>query len=72
MAKSSQRALLSRREAAHMLAVSVDTVARLIGRGELHSVRIGRSVLVPQTEVQSFIDRRLTERHGEMRTEVKS
>jgi excisionase family DNA binding protein len=72
MDRRSTRTLLTRREAAQMLAVSVDTVARLIDRGELQSVRIGRSVLVPLTEVQSFVDRRLTADHAETRSGVTS
>jgi excisionase family DNA binding protein len=59
MDRSSRRALLSRREAAEMLAVSVDTIARLIDRGELQPVRIGRSVRVAEREVEALIERRL-------------
>jgi len=50
--------LLSRREAADALAVSVDTLARLVAAGELSAVRIGRCVLVPREDVLALIERR--------------
>jgi len=53
--------LMTRRDAAGSLGVSIDTLARLIDRGELRAVRIGRSVLVPASEVGSFVERRLSE-----------
>jgi excisionase family DNA binding protein len=43
--------LLSRREAAEQLGVSTDTIARLIARGQLRAVRIGRAVRVPREDV---------------------
>jgi excisionase family DNA binding protein len=55
------RILLTRREAADALGISIDTLGRLLDRGELRAVRVGRSVLVPTSDVQSFVDRRLSE-----------
>ena len=60
MIDSSSRVLLTRREAAGALGISVDTLARLLDAGELGFVRLGRSVLVPMSEVQSLVDRRLS------------
>jgi excisionase family DNA binding protein len=60
MQRTSTRSLLTRQQAAEMLAVSVDTVARLIDRGELRPVRIGRSVRVSQREVEALIERMLS------------
>ena len=62
MTKPANRLLLSRREAAEALSISVDTLVRLLDRGELRAVRVGRSVLVPASEVASFVDRQLSER----------
>lgn len=67
-----ERRLLTRADAAAALAISTDALHRLIKNGEVSVVRIGRSVLVPLTEVQSFIDRRLTEGQAETRAEVRS
>jgi excisionase family DNA binding protein len=49
--------LLTRREAAAALGVSVDTIAHLIQSGELRGVRIGKSVRVPQHELNALIER---------------
>lgn len=49
--------LLSRREAAAALGVSVDTVANLITAGELEAVRIGKSVLVRREDIDALISR---------------
>ena len=47
MARSAYPVLLTRHDAADALGISVDTLVRLLDRGELRAVRIGRSVLVP-------------------------
>jgi excisionase family DNA binding protein len=62
--------LLSRREAALALGISVDTLARLLDRSELRAVRVGRSVLVPTSEVESFVNRRLATAAGTGEEEV--
>ena len=49
--------LLTRREAARLLGVSVDTIAHLIQAGELRGVRIGKSVRVPRHELNALIER---------------
>ena len=58
MTKSEDRFLLTRTEAAAALAISPDSLSRLIKKGELGVVRIGRSVLVPQEDVVSLVERR--------------
>lgn len=49
--------LLSRREAARALSVSLDTLARLVKNGEFDVVRVGRSVLIPRHQVFELIGR---------------
>ena len=49
--------VLSRREAAEALGVSIDTVAALIASGELRAVRIGKAVRVPREEIEALIQR---------------
>jgi excisionase family DNA binding protein len=61
MEQTSTSLLLSRREAAQALGVSIDTLAQLISTGELRVVRFGRSVRVPRAEVLTLVERRLTE-----------
>ena len=53
-----ERMLLSRSDAAAALGISTDTLQRLIKKGELEVVRIGRSVLVPQDDIKALIERR--------------
>jgi excisionase family DNA binding protein len=72
MQRNTNRSLLTRREAADALAISVDTLARLIDRGVLQPVRIGRSVRVPLSEVQSFVNRQLPESRPETRAKAQS
>jgi excisionase family DNA binding protein len=64
--------LLTRREAAAALAISVDTLTKLLDGHELRAVRVGRSVLVPTSEIQSFVDRRLTATDAETRAGVEA
>jgi excisionase family DNA binding protein len=57
--------LLSRRDAAHLLGISVDTlVNRLLKTGELSFVRIGKSVLIPRDELEALVERRRNETNG--------
>lgn len=52
--------LLTVHEAAEQLTVSVKTVRRMIDKGELDAVRIGRSVRIEQSELDSILNRRRT------------
>jgi excisionase family DNA binding protein len=47
--------LLSTREAAHLLGVSLRTVLRLLDVGEIARVRIGRRVLVDPQSLREYI-----------------
>ena len=49
--------LISRRDAAAALGVSVDTVARLIANGELPTVMIGKSRLVSADAIDALVAR---------------
>jgi len=44
-----------RRDAAASLGISEDSLDRLIGRGELLAVRIGKSVRVSASELERFV-----------------
>jgi excisionase family DNA binding protein len=59
MIEPSSRVLLTRRETARALGVSIDTLAQLIGSGELRTVRFGRAVRVPWAEMLALVERRL-------------
>jgi excisionase family DNA binding protein len=52
-----EKLLLTRREAAGALGVSIDTVANLLAVGELKAVRIGKSVLVRKADIDALIAR---------------
>ena len=57
--RSSTAPLLTVDDAAHLLAVSVKTIRRLIGRGELPSVRIGRAVRIRPEGLQALVEQRV-------------
>jgi excisionase family DNA binding protein len=56
---SSEPLLVSVREAAEMLGVSIRTAAKLVDSGELRSLKIGRRRLVPVAAVHELIAERL-------------
>jgi excisionase family DNA binding protein len=43
-------------EAAQRMGVSVKTVRRLLRRGELDFVKVGRSIRIPVTDIAGYID----------------
>jgi len=49
--------LLSRRNAAAVLSVSLATIENLIDRGELEPVRIGRGVRIRRSDVEDLVKR---------------
>ena len=57
----SERLLVSQREAARLLSVSVRTLFALRDRGELDCVRMGPRVLYSVTDLRSWIEIR---KHG--------
>ena len=52
-----KRRLLSVCECAAQLGVSTRTVRRLVSKGTLLSVRLGRSIRIPITSVEALIER---------------
>ncbi len=56
--QTKQPELISRKHAASMLGLSVQTVAKMITEGTLSPVRLGRRVLVRESDVRSVIDSR--------------
>lgn len=53
-----QSELISRKQAAAMLGLSVQSVAKMISAGILEPVRLGRRVLIRVSDVRSAIDTR--------------
>ena len=51
--------LLTKREIARALRLSVRSVDRLVNAGEIHSMRLGRSVRFPASELNRLVDRHL-------------
>ena len=49
------RGLVSARQAAHTLGVSVDTIRRLIEAGDLKAVRIRTRLLLPRAEIERVV-----------------
>lgn len=49
--------LLSRKQAAALLGVSLQTIASLIAAGTLHIIRVRRRVLIPSTEIFEYLER---------------
>jgi len=50
-----QRLTLTVQEAAHLLGVSKPVIYRLLNTGEIHSVRIGRKILISQESVTDYL-----------------
>ncbi len=50
--------LLNRRQVAARLGTCTETVSRLVRRGELPAVRIGRALRFMPDEVAAFVERR--------------
>jgi excisionase family DNA binding protein len=48
--------LLSKRAACERLSCSLSTLNRAIAAGHLRTVRIGRAVRIPETEIDAFIN----------------
>ena len=53
-----RKPLLSRKEVAEVLGISINTVARLISRGELQTQRVGvRFVRIPAESLMAYLDK---------------
>ena len=50
-----QRLTLTVQEAADLIGVSKPVIYRLLDTGEIHSVRIGRKILIPQESVADYL-----------------
>jgi excisionase family DNA binding protein len=57
--------LLTRPQAAQVLAISIDMVDVLVRRGELHPIHIGRSVRFEPTDLAAFVASRRQARPAE-------
>jgi excisionase family DNA binding protein len=52
--QSQEKLLLSRRESAHILSLSLRSISYLVEKGELKSRRVGSRVLIPRSELVRF------------------
>ncbi len=59
-----ERLLLTLQETAKALSVAPRTVRRLIERGELPKVKVGRCVRVPADAVQAWVDKEVRHAHN--------
>ncbi|MBI1949353.1 MAG: helix-turn-helix domain-containing protein [Deltaproteobacteria bacterium] len=57
------------REVAQALGLGITLVRSLIARGELRSIKLGRAVIVPRSEVERFIAARMADRQIERQGE---
>ena len=58
--------LVSVEEAARRIAVGRSHLYELLGRGEIESIRIGRSRRIPVTALEEYTSRKLDEARSEM------
>ena len=63
-----ERVLLRMDEAANAIAVSRSHLGRLVARGEIPTVRVGRSRRVPADELQRWVRERVTEQAQQAQT----
>jgi excisionase family DNA binding protein len=49
-----EKLLVNRKEAASLLSVSVQSIDKLVHRGELRCVRVGKRLLIPPEVLQEF------------------
>jgi len=52
-------------EVAETLSVSRMTIHRLVGKGEIKSLKIGRAVRIPEESLKEYVDRNLKGNGGE-------
>lgn len=50
--------LLTRREVADLMRVSVQTIDREIKRGHLRAVKVGKQVRIPEGAVRDYVEQR--------------
>jgi excisionase family DNA binding protein len=51
----SEQKSLTRKEAAIKLSIGLNSVDKLIASGEFRSRRVGKRILIPETELESFL-----------------
>ena len=56
-----QQVLLRMDEAADSLAVSKSHIERMVARGELHTVQVGRGRRVPTSEIERWVTERMNQ-----------
>jgi len=52
-------------EVAETLSVSRMTIHRLVGKGEIKSLKVGRAVRIPEESLKEYVDRNLRGNGGE-------
>lgn len=62
--EQSETLLLSVKQAAAALPCGRDEMYRLVHSGRVRSVRLGRKLLIPRSELEAFVERELSE-HSE-------
>lgn len=59
-----QRVLLTVNQTAELLSISDDQVYRLLRRGELTSLKIGRLRRIPRAALDTWIDQQIAQQEG--------
>ena len=52
-----EQVLLRRKDAAGVVSVSLPTLDKLIRRGQVKAIRVGRAVLIPRSSLERFAER---------------
>lgn len=55
------RLALPAREGAQVLGIGLTKFRELIAEGELRTIRVGRRLLVPRSEIEHYVERKLGE-----------
>ncbi len=63
MKRSDTLLLFRPREAAHVLAISIATLYRLIRRGHIRAIKVGACTRIPADELQRFVQDRVEGEH---------
>jgi excisionase family DNA binding protein len=66
-----QQVLLRMDEAADSLAVSKSHIERMVARGELRTVQVGRGRRVPVSEIERWVAERVPRREGASVAQVR-
>ena len=55
------RLTITSREAATILGIGLNSMWRLVNSGRIGSIRVGRRVLIPLTELEAFLEREMVQ-----------